>query len=118
MGRQARTLPSNEGYRRTDVLTRGTSTKATIPNYGVSLLTTDLGTDFVLDPPVEGCRKTLIMNQGTTGVFVRANVAGSTGIIFGSTGPTIIEFDARSALSRQLLLWLDRKGVKDDRIRT
>jgi hypothetical protein len=47
MGRQARTLPSNEGYRRTDVLTRGTSTKATIPNYGVSLLTTDLGTDFL-----------------------------------------------------------------------
>lgn len=103
MGRQQRTLPSNEGYLKTNVLTRGSSTVATIPNYGVTVLTTDLGTDFVLAPPVEGCRKTLIMNQATTGVLVRCNVAGSTGVIFGSTGPTVIEFDAAGDKSVELL---------------
>lgn len=103
MGRQFKTPPSNEGQVAVGVLTRGSSTVATIPNYGVTLLTTDLGTDFVLAPPVAGCRKTLIMNQATTGVFVRANVAGSTGIIFGSTGPTVFEFDAAGDKSVELV---------------
>jgi hypothetical protein len=103
MGRQFKTPPSNEGAAAINVLTRGSSTVATIPNYGITVLTTDLGTDFVLAPPVAGCRKTLIMNQGTTGVLVRANVAGSTGIIFGSTGPTVIEFDAAGDKSVDLV---------------
>lgn len=94
MGRSQRTPAVNEGAAKVNVLVRGSSTVATISNYGLTVLTTDLGTDYVMAPPTEGCRKTLIMNQATTGVFVRANVAGSTGIIFGSTGPTVIEFDA------------------------
>jgi hypothetical protein len=103
MGRQFKTPPSNDGHPLVGPLTRGSSTVATIPNYGITVLTTDLGTDFVLAPPVAGCRKTLVMNQATTGVLVRANVAGSTGIIFGSTGPTVIEFDAAGDKSVDLV---------------
>jgi hypothetical protein len=94
MGRQQRTLPSNEGRLKQDVLTRASSTVATISNYGLTVLTTDFGTDFVMDAPVQGCEKRLVMNQATTGVFVRANVAGVTAVKFGSTGATVIEFDA------------------------
>lgn len=94
MGRQQRTLPSNEGRLKVDVLTRGSSTVATIANYGLTVLTTDFGTDFVLDAPVQGCVKELVMTQATTGVLVRANVAGQTAVKFGSTGATVIEFDA------------------------
>jgi hypothetical protein len=94
MGRQQRTLPSNEGRLKVDVLTRGSSTVATIPNYGVTVITTDFGTDFVLDAPVQGCVKELVMTQATTGVLIRANVATQTAVKFTSTGATVIEFDA------------------------
>jgi hypothetical protein len=94
MGRQQRTPPSHEGRANIGVLTRGSSTVATISNYGVTVLTTDLGTDFVLAPPVAGAVKELVMTQATTGVLVRANVAGGSGVTFGSTGATVIEFDA------------------------
>jgi hypothetical protein len=94
MGRQQRTLPSNEGRLKVDVLTRASSTVATIANYGLTVLTTDFGTDFVIDAPVQGCVKEIVMTQATTGVFVRANVAGVTAVKFGSTGATVIEFDA------------------------
>lgn len=93
----ARTFRSNrEGeveLRRT--VTRASSTVATIPNYGTSLLTTGPGTDYVLAPPAEGVIKTLLMNQATTGVLVRACPAGTTGITFNATGgDAVIEFDA------------------------
>jgi hypothetical protein len=94
MGRQTRTPPSHEGKLNTAVLVRGSSTVATISNYGLTVLTTDLGTDFVLAAPEQGCVKEILMTQATTGVFVRANVAGVTAVKFGSTGATIIEFDA------------------------
>jgi hypothetical protein len=94
MGRQQRTLPSNEGRLKVDVLTRGSSTVATIANYGVTVLTTDFGTDFVLDAPVQGCVKELVMTQATTGVLIRANVAGGSAVKFTSTGATVIEMDA------------------------
>jgi hypothetical protein len=94
MGRQQRTPPSHEGRPNIDVLVRGSSTVATISNYGMTVLTTDLGTDFVLAPPVAGCVKEVVMNQATTGVLLRANVAGVTAVKFGSTGATVIEFDA------------------------
>jgi hypothetical protein len=94
MGRQQRTPPSHEGRLNTAVLVRGSSTVATISNYGLTVLTTDLGTDFVLAAPEQGCVKEILMTQATTGVFVRANVAGVTAVKFGSTGATVIEFDA------------------------
>jgi hypothetical protein len=94
MGRQQRTPPSHEGRLNIDVLTRASSTVATIANYGLTVLTTNFGTDFVMAPPVQGCVKELSMSQATTGVFVRANVAGVTAVKFGTTGATVIEFDA------------------------
>jgi hypothetical protein len=94
MGRQQRTPPQHEGRLNVSVLTRGSSTVATISNYGLTVITTDYGTDFVLAPPVQGCVKELSMSQATTGVLVRANVAGVTAVKFGSTGATVIEFDA------------------------
>jgi hypothetical protein len=94
MGRQQRTPPQHEGRLNVDVLTRGSSTVATIANYGLTVITTDLGTDFVIAPPVQGCVKELVMSQATTGVLVRANIAGVTAVKFGSTGATVIEFDA------------------------
>lgn len=103
MGRTFRSLKEGMTDLRQSV-TRASSTVATISNHGVTLLTTAPGTDYVLAPPAEGVRKTLLMNQATTGVFVRACPAGTTGITFNATGAdAVIEFDAAGNKSIGLL---------------
>jgi hypothetical protein len=93
MGRQLRTLREGESRLRVPV-TRASSTRASIPNYGVTLITTATGTDYVLDPPTEGVTKVLYNNEATTGVLVRANPKGQTGVTFTTTATDIaIEFD-------------------------
>jgi hypothetical protein len=91
MGRQLRTLPSNEGAKETGVLLKS-STRISIPNYGVTHLTTGLTAgDWVLDPPAEGVHKYLYNVIATTGIVVR----GSTGtsVTFTDAGATQIKFD-------------------------
>lgn len=94
MGRTARSRQNGEQRLRFTTVT-GSSTRATIGNSGVTLITTATGTDYVLYPPEEGVIKTILMNQATTGVFVRACPAGTTTVTFTSTAAdNVIEFDA------------------------
>lgn len=91
MARQTRSLRVGERNLRIPVAGKS-STKAVIPNYGVTELTTDFTAgDWVLDKPYVGARKTLYSVSATTGLVVR----GSTGtsVTFTSTGATQIRFD-------------------------
>jgi hypothetical protein len=91
MGRQTRSLPSNEGRKEVGVIVKS-STRISIPNYGVTHITTEVTAgDWVLDPPVEGCHKYLYNVIATTGIVVR----GSTGttVKFTDAGATQIKFD-------------------------
>ena len=75
MGRTLRTIREGEKELRVDVAA-GTTTVATIPNYGHTFLTTADGTDFVLDAPKEGCVKKITVPGFTTTtatIVVRAN---------------------------------------------
>jgi hypothetical protein len=92
MGRQLRTPPSMQGNLPVTV-TRGSSTVATVANYGVTELTTDLGVDFTLAAPESGCLKVVYVRQATTGVLLRANPKGVTAVMYDTTGNSFIEFD-------------------------
>ena len=69
MGRQARTLPKNEG-RGWPTENLGTATTASsvasIPNYGLSVLSSATNT-WVLDAPEAGCFKVLYSASGSSG---------------------------------------------------
>jgi hypothetical protein len=92
MGRQLRTLPSMQGNLPVTI-TRGSSTVATIANYGVTELTTDLAVDFTLAAPETGCEKIVYCRQATTGVLLRANPKGTSAVMYDTTGNAFIEFD-------------------------
>jgi hypothetical protein len=93
MGRQTRSLRVVEEKFR-PLVTRGSSTSATIPNNGVVVLSTSYATDYTLDNPVQGCRVVLYNSEATTGVLVRVNPKGSTVSSIGaSTVVYFIEFD-------------------------
>ena len=109
MGRQRRTIPSNEGAKETGVILKS-STLISIPNYGVTHLTTALTAgDWVLDAPTEGCHKYLYNTIATTGIVVR----GSTGVTvtFTDAGATQIKFDGSGSkvvhlIGRNSTQWL------------
>lgn len=91
MGRQLRTMNAGEGRLETGVILKS-STRISIPNYGVTHLTTGLTAgDWVLDAPSEGVHKYLYNVIATTGIVVR----GSTGtsVTFTDAGATQIKFD-------------------------
>ena len=91
MGRQLRTMNAGSGNKETGIILKS-STRISIPNYGVTHLTTDLTAgDWVLDAPVEGVHKYLYNVIATTGIVVR----GSTGttVTFTDAGATQIKFD-------------------------
>lgn len=102
MGRQARTLRVGETSLEVDPLTGLSSGKITLSNYGVSNLASTAATEYVLDPPVEGIRKTLYSVTTTSAAVV---VRGSTGtsVKFGNQGATQLTFAATHAMVVELL---------------
>jgi hypothetical protein len=73
--------------------TTGAGTAVKMPNYGVSVITNTSGEVFVLDPPVMGCRKTIVYSNISTAnlCVVRASTSGG-GISFigATTGQNLI----------------------------
>jgi hypothetical protein len=91
MSRQLRTPNSNEGEKEVGVIAK-TSQRISIPNYGVTHLTTALTAgDWVLDAPTEGCHKYLYNTIATTGIVVRGSTAAT--VTFTDAGATQIKFD-------------------------
>lgn len=91
MGRQLRTMNAGSGNKETGIILKS-STRISIPNYGVTHLTTEVTAgDWVLDAPSEGVHKYLYNVIATTGIVVR----GSTGttVTFTDAGATQIKFD-------------------------
>jgi hypothetical protein len=116
MGRQYRSLNRNEGSLRRDAILKS-SAIISIPNYGVTHLTTALTAgDWVLDPPDEGVEKTLFNVIATTGIVVR----GSTGtsVTFTEAGATQIKFDGSgdkcvTLLGRSSTKWIVKSVTPD-----
>jgi hypothetical protein len=103
MGRQARTLPRNDGVGKSaeylGTATTG-STVASVPNYGLSKLTTAANT-YVLDSPEAGVQKWLYRGPGSSAATVVKLHPVSSGdsilvgltnteIVFNSTDHTLI----------------------------
>lgn len=92
MGRTLRTVREGEKSLRVD-LVAGTTTGATIPNYGHTFLTTADGSEFILDAPDTGVVKKItvpgfttttatIVVRGSTAQDVKFDLAGNTQVTF------------------------------------
>lgn len=101
MGRQLRTLPSNEGAVEVGTV-KGSSAFISIPNYGVTALPSTAAVEYVLDAPAAGVRKTLY-SVTTTSAVVVVRASTSTSVKIGNQGATQITFAATVAHSVDLL---------------
>lgn len=70
----------------------GAGTAPSMPNNGVSVITATSSEVYVLEPPVAGCQKTIIITSLTTTVapVVRFSTASGVVSLAGSTGNTIL----------------------------
>lgn len=101
MARQLRSLRRGEHSLPITTLAPASSKYATIPNYGVTYLTS--GNDYVLDAPGEGVLKRIICVSSSSLATV---IRGSTGVTvtFNNNGATQIAFTASSTVDRSVEL--------------
>jgi hypothetical protein len=95
MGRQYRTLPSNEGSK----LISGTTSASvvTIPNYGVTEISSAANT-WTLAPPVEGCEKVLYaLGISSAARVVQLSTNAAAAVKVGNQSATRITFNATVA---------------------
>jgi hypothetical protein len=101
MGRQLRTLPSQEVK-----LERDGSTGAGlvgIPNFGVTEITSGANT-WTLAPPAEGCRKILYaLGVSSAARVVQLSTNGAAAVKIGNQAATRITFNATVAQCVELL---------------
>lgn len=99
MGRQLRTMNSNEGEPAVGVVV-ASSARISIPNYGYTELPSTAAAEYVLDPPTPGTRKTLyavtttsaaVVVRGSTGTSVKIGNQGATQITFAATVAHVVE---------------------------
>jgi hypothetical protein len=101
MGRQLRTLPSNEGGK----IISGTTSAAvvTIPNYGVTEITSAANT-WTLAPPTEGCRKTLYsLGISSAARVVQLSTNAAAAVKVGNQSATRITFHATVGMCVEML---------------
>jgi hypothetical protein len=73
--------------------TTGAGTAVKMPNSGVSVISNTSGEVFVLDPPVMGCRKTIVYSNISTAnlcVVRTATAGGAISFIGATTGQNLI----------------------------
>jgi hypothetical protein len=101
MGRQLRTLPSNEGEK----LIAGTTSASvvTIPNYGVTEITSGANT-WTLAPPTEGCEKTLYaLGVSSAARVVQLSTNAAAAVKVGNQAATRITFHSTVGMCVRLL---------------
>lgn len=91
MGRTMRSVRSGEKVLRVEATTG--SSVATIPNYGVSRITTTAAETFVLGAPDENVEKTLLVNSPTSAA-ITVRLSTGTSVTVGSTAATQLTFNA------------------------
>ncbi len=93
MGRQLRT--KREGESKLFVGATTATSVASIDSNGVTLFDTTAAKSYVLAPPAEGVRKTLVCNSPTSAaVTVLLCTDGAASVTVGSTASTRITFNA------------------------
>jgi hypothetical protein len=101
MGRQLRTLPANEGEK----IVAGTTSASvvTIPNYGVTEITSAANT-WTLAPPTEGCRKTLYsLGISSAARVVQLSTNAAAAVKVGNQSATRITFHATVGMCVEML---------------
>jgi hypothetical protein len=93
MGRQLRN--KRAGEKELYVASATGTSKATISNYGITRITST-GGNYVLDAPVEGVRKTIMVTDATTGTnhVVYGSTDGAATVTFDAGSNTILTFQA------------------------
>lgn len=93
MGRQLRN--ARAGEKKLFVAASTGTTKVTIPNYGVSELSSTVANTYVLGKPETGVEKTLICQTPTSAaVVVRLTTDADVSITLGTTANTRITFNS------------------------
>jgi hypothetical protein len=101
MSRQYRTLPSNQGEYLVAASTG--ASRPTIPNYGVTEITSAANT-WTLDPPTAGCRKTLYsLGVSSAARVVQLSTDAAAAVKVGNQAATRITFNATVAMCVELL---------------
>jgi hypothetical protein len=101
MGRQLRTLPANEGEK----IVAGTTSASvvTIPNYGVTEITSAANT-WTLAPPTEGCRKTLYsLGISSAARVVQLSTNAAAAVKVGNQSATRITFHSTVGMCVEML---------------
>ena len=91
MGRATRTVRAGEKQLFVEATTG--SSVATIPNFGVSRITTTAAETFVLGAPEQGVEKTILVNSPTSAA-ITVRLSTGTSVTVGSTAATQITFNA------------------------
>jgi hypothetical protein len=101
MGRQLRTKRAGEGT----AFPVGTTatTKASIANYGITVIDAVTTAPYVLGAPSSGVEKTLVCLTTFSGTVVRTAPVGDTSIHLDSTGSYQVTFDSTAAQTITLI---------------
>lgn len=112
MGRQFRSPRRGSGVSNVQPFTIPTTVDQTIsiPNYGVTDLTTYAAGEYTLDAPEFGVRKTFIKAAGATassGVVIRMSSGKTVSVGVGSTAGTQITFNTTATDTAVVLMGLN-----------
>jgi hypothetical protein len=91
--------------------TTGAGTAASMPNYGTSIISNTSGEAFVLQAPVQGCRKRIILTSLSTAnlcvVRTSTTSGGAPSIVGATTGINTITVTTLRALTTPLIIDLE-----------
>lgn len=90
--------------------TTGAGTAPSMPNYGTSIITGTSGEVAVLQPPVQGCKKRIVVTSLSTAALqvVRTSTAGGAiGFVGATTGINLMTVTTARTLSAPLVIDLE-----------
>jgi hypothetical protein len=91
--------------------TTGAGTAASMPNHGTSIIANSSGENYVLAPPVAGCRKRVIFSHLSTAnlCVLRASTTGSDAITFvgATTGINVITLNTARVVTTPIVIDLE-----------